>query len=187
MKKLTWKNHKPLICLLLATVILLLFAVWSRPKPVLLESDGLRLISVEIFSETERYDEMTFVTSPDAVSTDDNEYFLLTSEQEAQIIRRLSQATSRRELMFTPNWESAGITPDRPDSPWHGLTVHLFLVSDHSQPFCRDIILGEFSAERGSVLLPSLADGGLVSHPLSSPIDNGDQVTADILHILELE
>lgn len=35
MKKLTWKNDKPLICLLLATAILLSIAIWTRPRPVL--------------------------------------------------------------------------------------------------------------------------------------------------------
>lgn len=186
MKKLTWKQALPTLCLLLATAILLFCAVWSRPKPVLLESDHLRLLSVEIFSETEQYDEITFVTVPDGVSSNDNKDRILSAEQEAQIIHRLSQATCHREALFGPNWDSAGIIPDRPASPWTGLTMYLFFATDKDRPVCKDIVLGEFSAERSTITLPSIT-AGLVGQTLSAPIENGDQVTADILHILALE
>lgn len=64
--------------------------------------------------------------------------------------------------------------------------MYLFFATDKDRPVCKDIVLGEFSAERSTITLPSIT-AGLVGQTLSAPIENGDQVTADILHILALE
>lgn len=188
MKKLTWKSHKPLICLLLATVILLLFAVWTRPQPVLPPAGDWKLGLLDLHSEPEQYGNLMFLADSEDGDWSNTKKLTISPEQEAQIVQRLSQAVCRREFIGSTNWK---FDPERrmfihTDSQWEGLHTRFYFVSINSSPFVREIVLGASSYEHGSFQLPRL-DGTWGIHPYSIPIEDGGQVTGDILRILGLE
>lgn len=174
MKKLTWKNHKPLICLLLATVILLLFAVWTRPRPLLPRSASLSLSFILVENENaERYvwaRELLPAERHHFQTTGYQPFPVMVPETQSELLQYLSTCTQRR----VP-FKDATLYPE-------DTLIILDIVDDEQPGKIIQLSLGRSAYARTSlVTVFDISSSGYYT------IDDVEQVTANILRILGLE